>query len=222
VRELVHETICTIVVAPRLAELRGTTGKITALLRILRLIRIAHEVSGIAIARIRLLGAPDFLLAVLVREDGLWEGGRRGGKLAAGLSSAVLIAVIVEAEIQLETILLGVGAHVGLLRCLQCVCSCESTRPYWIRGGRRVRKRPWVCEGLRRMLDLWRERTEVAVSSGVLGGSRGEDRWWRTGTGKSQAGPPEGRAKTQLATTVDEKTSKTPPIAARSLSLAAR
>ena len=81
------------------------------LLLILGLIGIAHEVSC-TITIVRLLSAPDFLLASLVREDWLRESGRGGRKGTTSVCSEVIIS-IAEAEIQVEAVLGIVRVHCG-------------------------------------------------------------------------------------------------------------
>ena len=82
------------------------------LLLILGLIGIAHEVSC-TITIVRLLSAPDFLLASLVREDWLRESGRGGRKGTTSVCSEVIIISIAEAEIQVEAVLRIVRVHRG-------------------------------------------------------------------------------------------------------------
>lgn len=81
------------------------------LLLILGLIGVAHEVSC-TITIVRLLSAPDFLLASLVREDWLRESGWGGRKGTTSVCSEVIIS-IAEAEIQVEAVLGIVRVHRG-------------------------------------------------------------------------------------------------------------
>ena len=73
------------------------------LLLILGLIGVAHEVSR-TITIVRLLCAPYFLLASLVREDRLRESGWGGREGTTSVCSEVIIS-IAEAEIQVEAVL---------------------------------------------------------------------------------------------------------------------
>ena len=81
------------------------------LLLILGLIGVAHEVSC-TITIVRLLCAPYFLLASLVREDRLRESGWGGREGTTSVCSEVIIS-IAEAEIQVEAVLGIVRVHCG-------------------------------------------------------------------------------------------------------------
>ena len=82
------------------------------LLLILGLIGVAHEVSC-TITIVRLLCAPYFLLASLVREDRLRESGWGGREGTTSVCSEVIIISIAEAEIQVEAVLRIVRVHRG-------------------------------------------------------------------------------------------------------------
>jgi hypothetical protein len=81
------------------------------LLLILGLIGVAHEVSC-TITIVRLLSAPYFLLASLIREDRLRESGWGGREGTTSVCSEVIIS-IAEAEIQVEAVLGIVRVHRG-------------------------------------------------------------------------------------------------------------
>lgn len=105
--ELVHETVRAVIVrlALSVVAVRRPAGglEVVRLLRVLRLIRVAHEVSCPSISISSLLGAPDFLLARWIREDGLWKSGRRGRELTATVARE-LISIVIEAEVQLQPV----------------------------------------------------------------------------------------------------------------------
>lgn len=110
-----HKTIRTIVVlltTGRPTKRRAARSvDVVRRLRVLRLVRVAHEVPSIAVAIASLLSAPDLLLTGLVREHRLGKGRGRGGELAARVTSK-LVAVVVEAEVQLQPVRRrGVGVH---------------------------------------------------------------------------------------------------------------
>lgn len=105
VGELMDETIGAIVVALG-RTIGGLRGLHALILR--RVALSVHEVAGTSVGVVRLLGAPDLLLTILVRVDGLGEGGRRGGICTALLRGKVPVVIIVETEVQVQAVLLVV------------------------------------------------------------------------------------------------------------------
>jgi hypothetical protein len=91
-----YHAIGGIVVAASGTERRGSASRLqVGCLLVASLVRVVHEVAGVSIAGVRLLCAPQLLLAVGVGE-GLRKGGR-GGRVG-------LLAIVRKAKVELQSI----------------------------------------------------------------------------------------------------------------------